>query len=428
MFDTYTAHNWRNLLLALAILARCLDDFSAISTYRLSLARFLASELSFFNRYYKLLALNYEILEFKPFLFSSDFAGEERKAHLWKTREPFRSGTHRLFLRLVLNGSCQVVDEEKIVPDSISLESSFGHLIKELLHKHSNQNISVDILIYGPEEVLELEVGEDDSFDATGHFPILLGYDESGRALYCARDKFSGDRNVFFRGIVGVADGSSSGIFMKYPRKKRNSKKFGVLVLRFDPSDVVAHNANNVEGALDPTGPLHWRRLWPLEDPSLQSLTTGDQYNRIKSIHLSVDECMRKASRQPNSLNKHEDVTFNKDKPGASETGYDTSRELEITNPLQDANNETRGEALRKTEESQGYSNAEELNGCIRGEMHDVQLDGEGMSCIQSETITVMTEPKEGMVDEKIKSLEAKIHRLEEELTASRAELEEIRR
>ncbi|KLO08844.1 hypothetical protein SCHPADRAFT_931543 [Schizopora paradoxa] len=153
-------------------------------------------------------------------------------------------------------------------------------------------NISIDVLLYDCYHLAYIGVGKADSFEATGHFPILAGYDESGRALFCAE----GDRSVSWR-WTSVLDRSSIAIFKDVFGEQRASQRFKVLGLRFDPSDIKEDSASDFEGAKDPTGPLHWRSVWPSEDPSLSYIMGEFGYNRMKEELIPfLDECARSTS------------------------------------------------------------------------------------------------------------------------------------
>lgn len=90
----------------------------------------------------------------------------------------------------------------------------------------------MDILFHDYYEIMNIRVGESESFNATGHFPILAGHDESGHPLYCAQSipcapKFS----------ACVADGSSNAVGLGECGELESERRFDVAVLRFDPSD-----------------------------------------------------------------------------------------------------------------------------------------------------------------------------------------------
>ncbi|KLO08846.1 hypothetical protein SCHPADRAFT_981263 [Schizopora paradoxa] len=159
--------------------------------------------------------------------------------------------------------------------------------IEEIFQRHSDQNVSVDVLTCDYDDLMEIQVGEADTFDATGHYPILAGYDETGRAgraHFCAR--IGSDPENW----TCVPEGSSIASFTDAKGEIQDSPKFRVLVLRFDPSDTLEDSARNVEGIKNPTGPLHWRSIWPCEDPSLSYVMDESGYDWIKTKFIPFFE------------------------------------------------------------------------------------------------------------------------------------------
>ncbi len=114
----------------------------------------------------------------------------------------------------------------------------------------------------GPESVVFIRVnGLEKPFDATGHYPILAGYDTSGNPLY--RRKLSmlvrpqrpqrlGREHKYY---ACVPNGASSAKFVGFNGGEFTSHKFYVLALRYNPCDRDPHFPPACTSAIDPTGP-----------------------------------------------------------------------------------------------------------------------------------------------------------------------------
>lgn len=132
-------------------------------------------------------------------------------------------------------------------------------------------------------------------FCASGHYPILAGYDHSGSALYIAqfnsnanchcdtsdttnserlrkqreREKFDGYPHRLL--FAGVPDGASTATSMDIYGNKKTTADFKVLLHGYDPCDWTSaywdECANT--GQLDPSGPAHWRKFWPEKDSAM---------------------------------------------------------------------------------------------------------------------------------------------------------------
>jgi len=96
--------------------------------------------------------------------------------------------------------------------------------------------------------------GVEHPFDATGHFPVLAGYDTSGREIFVAR-AFFGDTNQ--PKFCYVCDGACSVSIVGKDGRGRTTSRFDVMVLRHDPCDV---GVEVPEGAKFQTGPVFWMR------------------------------------------------------------------------------------------------------------------------------------------------------------------------
>ncbi len=98
--------------------------------------------------------------------------------------------------------------------------------------------------------------GDEHPFDATGHFPVLAGYNASGREMYIARIWV--DNHDVPSVFTYVVDGARNVSFLGRDGRRRTARRFDVLVLRHDPLDVGVLEIP--EGAKLQTGPVYWIR------------------------------------------------------------------------------------------------------------------------------------------------------------------------
>lgn len=111
-------------------------------------------------------------------------------------------------------------------------------------------------MTFSTDDVLCINVdGQEKPFDATGHRPILAGYDSLGRAHYVAVVRFKATEFVF----TSVMGGGSS---VRYTDGAGThvTYNFKVIVLRHDPCDFHPFYTCIPSGAIDPTGHLVWRK------------------------------------------------------------------------------------------------------------------------------------------------------------------------
>ncbi|KLO07255.1 hypothetical protein SCHPADRAFT_945441 [Schizopora paradoxa] len=274
--------------------SRSLDDSNLNGQ---PLAKFLAVNLCSMNRYFKLSMFLDENLDSKPFLFSINLARRVNPTYMRATRRFVSRGFPVMFLlRLIVDGVCRFVATESFESFSRDSEASEmkRNLIRRMFKRYFGRNIDVDILLYYHDQLLTIKVGEADSFDATGHFPIITGYDKSGRALYYAEAYWDRLKSSLSSSVL---DGSKTVMFADELGKAQTSNKFTVEVLRYDPTDLLERPASCLEGAMDPTGPLHWRKLWPARDPHFQSLMSDEDYGNLKTTLLPfLDRCAHDAN------------------------------------------------------------------------------------------------------------------------------------
>lgn len=104
--------------------------------------------------------------------------------------------------------------------------------------------------------------GRESGFDSTGHYPILGGYDILGWPLYVAAIHLE-----YLWYFTGVEEGAKVAKYNDELGTTHATTKFFVLALRYDPSDTPPPYLRARKGAMDPTGPVSWLKLWPEKDP-----------------------------------------------------------------------------------------------------------------------------------------------------------------
>lgn len=125
------------------------------------------------------------------------------------------------------------------------------------------QALTIDVMVLETNAVLWISVdGSQSPFDSTGHYPILAGNNELGRALFICAVRV--EQCYHF---TCLEDGASSVRYTDEIGDTHITEKFLVLALRYDPSDRTPPYPQRHSRAMDPTGPLHWLRFWPETDP-----------------------------------------------------------------------------------------------------------------------------------------------------------------
>jgi len=137
--------------------------------------------------------------------------------------------------------------------------------------KDSREDLSVDVMMIEAQSVACVGVdGKRNPFDATGHYPLLAGYDTCGRARYLAMAvnmsliDSSGIETYYFS---CVAEGESTMTFFDEDGEMHVTQEFSILVLCHDPSDLHQPFPLGHERAMDQTGPLFWLKYLPTTDP-----------------------------------------------------------------------------------------------------------------------------------------------------------------
>lgn len=150
-----------------------------------------------------------------------------------------------------------------------------------LMERHPKpSSISIDAMHIADRTTLNVTVdGSMKPFDATGHYPVLAGHTQTSMGnndsvpLYVAQAVLErgreGDilRSNYYATLV--KDGASGVTFVDRAGKTNETNIFGVLVLRYDPSDresIALALDDERTKKMDPTGPLLWREV-TLENP-----------------------------------------------------------------------------------------------------------------------------------------------------------------
>ncbi|KLO06426.1 hypothetical protein SCHPADRAFT_1002353 [Schizopora paradoxa] len=373
-------------------------NFSTSSPHRRSLAAFIAVKFGSVNRYCKLAMSCDKGRILKPFLFSHDIAKKVNNSTYieWPTSEPLPKDAiwgerEHCMIRWVVGGVCRY-----IVRDPFSHQfSGFGRASEIIFHKYSNQEIRVDILLYHDLDTLLVHVEKDDIFNASGHFPILTGFDESGHALY-----FAHSSNF----DTCVADGSSNAVFKSNYGFTSSSDTFSVPVLRWDPSYFSAHPKICREGAIDPTGPLHWLELWPMETPHFRTIAGKNEFKYLETWLLPLLKKQADAVvRRSTQFKRHK-----KGKPGAeTRNSVDTYLRISSTEAL----NDFRALPFAENRSLTPFS------------MNEGEFVNADSYSLQANAIVL----KDGESEDDVEYLKEKIRRLEEKNSWLEAELRDAR-
>ncbi|KLO07531.1 hypothetical protein SCHPADRAFT_1001605 [Schizopora paradoxa] len=156
---------------------------------------------------------------------------------------------------------------------------------------HATHRVFVDTMLITKSTVMITCVNADETFDATGHYPLLAGYNSNDEALFVAlKDPL--EPRVF----TCIKDGASYAEFRKRSGETEIARAFYVLVLRYDPVDFEPEKNSKrgigvaPEGAMDPTGPVFWINLWPRSDASFPISNFVEDLRYLGSIekHLGL--------------------------------------------------------------------------------------------------------------------------------------------
>ncbi|KLO08607.1 hypothetical protein SCHPADRAFT_893760 [Schizopora paradoxa] len=150
----------------------------------------------------------------------------------------------------------------------IAQESAPEHLLHILSpwnRNTYNTKFAVDTMFLNEHALVYLQIhGGTMSFNCTGHYPILAGYEEgTGEALYIAFARQNPHSPWYF---TTVKDGASSATYTDENGEEKTALVFFVLALRHDPADLSPSYLPHRRGAKDPTGTVYWVEFWPRTD------------------------------------------------------------------------------------------------------------------------------------------------------------------
>ncbi|KLO08842.1 hypothetical protein SCHPADRAFT_1000667 [Schizopora paradoxa] len=228
-----------------------------------ALAKFLAVKYMTLSRYHKT-ELSLQSDHFSDFVMAS---GEYEKGVKELFEVVGRQYADAFLLRVTVDGVCCYIEDYFSILD--------GSHISKAFKAFPNRKICIDILPYNVESdlmFLEVSNGLNEPFSVNGHYPILAGYDRSGKPTYVGR--LYGSFPHLCSPYLLVADKASTGTTYYANDQKRTLRTdcFDVLVLRQNPSDILPGYVRTFEGSADPTGPLGWRKLWPMKDPVVSDI------------------------------------------------------------------------------------------------------------------------------------------------------------
>ncbi|KLO04716.1 hypothetical protein SCHPADRAFT_896812 [Schizopora paradoxa] len=158
------------------------------------------------------------------------------------------------------DGACDRANELRQYSDNlpeipeISASSTEGSM---------RSNLTVDTMVLDGHTLVCIGVdGREAAFNSTGHYPILGGYDAHGTPLYVVAIHLE-----YLWYFTNVKEGAKVAKYIDELGKTHVTTKFFILGLRYDPCDTPPPYPRARKGAMDPTGPVSWMRLWPEKDP-----------------------------------------------------------------------------------------------------------------------------------------------------------------
>lgn len=109
-------------------------------------------------------------------------------------------------------------------------------------------------------EIMTIEYkSHGEAFCEDGHFLVTVGTRDTGESLYLAAEE---DDNSGYK-ITCARNGEIIGAM------GTQRSKFWVFVQTQNPLDIPPPFSHIPKGAMDPSGPLYWLKIWPERDPDL---------------------------------------------------------------------------------------------------------------------------------------------------------------
>ncbi|KLO12148.1 hypothetical protein SCHPADRAFT_998369 [Schizopora paradoxa] len=160
--------------------------------------------------------------------------------------------------RFLIGGKCFITADD--LPEPIA------HIWNPWNPESMNDDLAVDTMLLDGHVLTLLYIdSETHSFDCTGHYPILAGYEMGTREpLYIAVARRKIGSPWYF---TTVKDGVSLVEYTDEVGEEHVELDFFVLALRHDPTDIQPPPYSHLrKGAKDPTGPVYWLKYWPHKD------------------------------------------------------------------------------------------------------------------------------------------------------------------
>ncbi|KLO07883.1 hypothetical protein SCHPADRAFT_944891 [Schizopora paradoxa] len=164
--------------------------------------------------------------------------------------------------RFKFRGMCIVSSDS--LPEFESIMRIATNIFERTPQDFFTGSLTVDTMLLDERMLACLRVdGDKQSFDETGHFPVLAGYNASGDPLYVAIVRIA---DIWY--FTTIMNGATEASYVDELGDTHTTLNFFVLALRHDPSYLRSPYPTARPGSMDPTGPFFWLQLWPEKDPN----------------------------------------------------------------------------------------------------------------------------------------------------------------